>query len=227
MFTRQDKTRQDKTRPSRLNQSGVAHLLYPILGLAVVAVIAGAGFYVYQQNNSGAGATTKTFKIDVNSMDRKAACARTVRVDVYKRTSDQGSLKLGTGKQQGTSKCKKSGVGYRGDFNVKVNIKSVKGKYRANPVDYDVTVGNDPDTPIHDYNDEITFSNPKFRNPVGTVDESNYRYRVLWVTGTQTVPGCGTLLHTPRKKSLNQINYKLSIKHCKIHESDTGNPTNN
>ncbi len=44
-----------KIKLFKLNQSGVAHLLYPILGLAVVAVIAGAGFYVYQQNKSGAG----------------------------------------------------------------------------------------------------------------------------------------------------------------------------
>ncbi len=44
-----------KVNPFRLNQSGVAHLLYPILGVVVVAVIAGAGFYVYQQNSSGAG----------------------------------------------------------------------------------------------------------------------------------------------------------------------------
>ncbi len=55
---------------SKLNQSGVAHLLYPILGLAVVAVIAGAGFYVYQQNNSGAGGKLKVFKLTVHQKDQ-------------------------------------------------------------------------------------------------------------------------------------------------------------
>ncbi len=50
-----------KTNLLRLNQSGLAHLLYPILGLVVVAVIAGAGFYVYQQNTSGAGCQLNQF----------------------------------------------------------------------------------------------------------------------------------------------------------------------
>ncbi len=49
-----------KANRFQLNQSGVAHLLYPILGLAVVAVIAGAGFYVYQQNKSSAGTKVGT-----------------------------------------------------------------------------------------------------------------------------------------------------------------------
>ncbi len=58
-----------KTNRLRLNQSGVAHLLYPILGVVVVAVIAGAGFFVYQQNKSGAAKkTTGTIKINAGKL---------------------------------------------------------------------------------------------------------------------------------------------------------------
>ncbi len=57
-----------KTKLSRLNQSGVAHLLYPILGLVVVAVIAGAGFYVYEQNKSGAGTKNVTYRVSAYAL---------------------------------------------------------------------------------------------------------------------------------------------------------------
>ncbi len=43
---------------TKLNQSGLAHLFYPLLGLLVIAAIGGAGYYVYQQNKSGAGSVS-------------------------------------------------------------------------------------------------------------------------------------------------------------------------
>ncbi len=90
----------------KLNQFGVAHLLYPILGLAVVAVIAGAGFYVYQQNKSGAGST---MKVPVTVIARTPDCRSKISINYSAFSNKDNPTK------KSISYRKKSGIKHSGD----------------------------------------------------------------------------------------------------------------
>ncbi len=129
---------------TQLNQSGLVHLLYPLLGLIVVALIAGAGFYVYQQNLSGAGSSGSSFSShpsgltakfttvrvkQKNQPNKSAACnPYGLAVSVELRGGvvairDEGGKLLGP--------CKQTSGGYTSTFEYKLNITNQKlGKYR-------------------------------------------------------------------------------------------------
>ncbi len=132
-------TRQDKTRPFKLNQSGIAHLLYPILGLAVVAVIAGAGFLVYQQNKSGA-ATKNSKKKDItfiikekNRNDKRLACNAQKIVTIFKPRGEtlnggRSGIKVAKGSISYAKKC--SFLDDEVEYRIKVSVPSdLRGHY--------------------------------------------------------------------------------------------------
>ncbi len=113
----------------RLNQIGIAHLLYPILGVVVVAVIAGAGFYVYQQNKSGAGKSTITvFVKQVAQSNKSAACdakSLVVVAQLYRKGAASKDIRAKPGRLQGS--CKKFGgtnslSGYSSIFKYSIDV---------------------------------------------------------------------------------------------------------